>query len=142
MQKTMAVAVGLGVVCMLSGCVLVPIALVGGGVIGGIAISEDTVQTDFDESYDDVWNAALQVVDQLGAIEIKDEDVGRIQGYVPKSKVMVQLQQLTPATVRVHVKARKTAGVVPDIKTSHRVAHGIAEALEESAAAEASSAGE
>jgi hypothetical protein len=142
MQKVIAVVAGIGVACMVSGCVLVPIALVGGGVIGGIAISEDTVQTDFDESYDEVWNAALGVVDELGKVEIKDEDVGRIQGYVPKSKVTVQLQQLTPSTVRVHVKARKTAGVVPDIKTSHRVAHGIAEALEETASSEEGSVGE
>ncbi len=129
MRKIPLWTVAIGSLCLFSGCILVPIALVGGGVIGGIAISEDTVQNELDASYDDVWNASVQVLDESGAIETKDKEIGTIKGYVPKSKVTVTVSQLTESTVRLQVKARKTAGVVPDIKMAHRIAHRIASVL-------------
>ena len=131
MRRIVALVVGVGTLWLLCGCVLVPIALIGGGVIGGIAIGQDTVQNEFDRSYDEVWDASMKVIDEAGAIETKDKEIGRIRGYVPKSKVTVTITQLTESTVRIQVKARKTAGVVPDIKTAHRVAHRIATALKE-----------
>jgi len=128
-QKIIAVSLGVCMTCALSGCILVPIALVGGGVIGGMAISEDTVQTEFDRSYAQVWDASLAVLDKAGAIEIKDKELGIIQGYVRKSKVTVRLEELTASTVRIQVKARKSAGVLPDIKTSHTIAYRVSKSL-------------
>ena len=112
------------------GCVLIPIALVGGGIIGGIAISEDTVQNEFDAGYDEVWDASVRVLEESGVVETKDKAAGHIQGYVPKSKVTITVSQLTPSAVRIQVKSRKTAGVVPDIKTSHRIAHRIVQSVQ------------
>jgi len=135
MAKIFGLIVGSGIMCFLCGCVLVPLALVGGGVVGGLAISEDTVQTEFDRSYDDVWDACVEVLGSAGAIEMKDKEVGRIQGYVPKSKVTVTVEQLTPAAVRIQVKARKAARLLPDINMSHRIAYRIGMSLKESPAA-------
>jgi hypothetical protein len=131
MWKITLWTVGIGTLCLFCGCVLIPIALVSGGVIGGIAISEDTVQNEFDYSYDAVWNASVDVLEESGFIEAKDKEIGTIKGYVPKSKVTITVSQLTKSTVTIQVKARKSAGVVPDINTAHRVAHRIAAALEE-----------
>ncbi len=132
MGRALALTVGGAVACLLCGCVLVPIALVGGGVVGGMAISEDTVQTEFDRSYDEVWAASLDVLEKAGGIETKDKEIGRIEAYVPKSKVTIKVEQLTASTVRVQVKARKVARVLPDIKTAHRIAYRIGASLKES----------
>lgn len=137
MNRIIALVIGLCLMCLLSGCFLVPVALVGGGVVGGMAISEDTVQTEFDQSYDRVWNASVKVLDEAGAIETKDKEIGRIRAYVPKSKVTVTVERLTPSTVKLQVKARKSAGVLPDINMAHRIAYRISEALKEPARAEA-----
>ena len=125
MRKTGLLTLGCVISWLACGCVLIPIALVGGGIVGGIAISEDTVQNELDASYDAVWDASVKVLEEAGAVETKDKEAGHIQGYVPKSKVTITVSQLTPSTVRIQVKARKTAGVVPDIKMAHRVAYRI-----------------
>ena len=137
MNKIIAPVIGLCLMCLLCGCVLVPIALVGGGVVGGMAISEDTVQTEYDGSYDEVWDASVKVLDEAGAIESKDKEIGRVRAYVPKSKVTVRVERLTASTVRIQVKARKSAGVLPDINMAHRIAYRISEALKEAARPEA-----
>ncbi len=130
MRKTTLLTLGCVILWLACGCVLIPIALVGGGIIGGIAISEDTVQNELDASYDEVWDASVKVLEEAGAVETKDKEIGEIRGYVPKSKVTVTVAQLTPSTVRVQVKARKTAGVVPDIKMAHRVAYRIVQSVQ------------
>jgi hypothetical protein len=141
MKKIFALTVSLWVVFHLSGCVLVPLALVGGGVVGGIAISEDTVQTEFDHSYDRVWDACVEVLEKAGAITAREKEAGRITAHVPKSKVTVQLEQPTESTVRVQVKARKIVGVVPDIKLAHTIAHRIGMAIKEAPVAASARAG-
>jgi hypothetical protein len=131
MKRITELIVALAVACTLPGCVLVPLALVGGGVVGGMAISEDTVQNEFEDTYDRVWDASVAALDKAGGIESKDKEAGRIVGYVTKSKVTIRVEQLTNSTVRIQVKVRKSAGVLPDIKTAHSVAHRIGLALKE-----------
>ena len=131
MGKTIALTICILVTCLLCGCFLIPVALVGGGVVGGMAIGEDTVQNEFDVPYDKVWDASVTALDKLGGIESKDKDAGTIVGYVKKSKATISVEQLTPATVRIQVKVRKSAGVRPDINTAHAIAHRIALELKE-----------
>lgn len=140
MRKIITLVIGNLIICFLCGCFLVPVALVGGGVVGGMAISEDTVQNEFDVAYDKVWDASADALDKLGNIESKDKDAGRIEGYVRKSKATIRVEQLTAATVRIQVKVRKSAGVLPDIKTAHTIAHRIATTVKEAPAAETSEA--
>lgn len=135
MRRILSLSICIGIICLVCGCALIPLALVGGGVVGGLAISEDTVQTEFDRSYDDVWNACVEVLESAGAIEMKDREVGRIQAYVPKSKVTVTVEQLTPAAMRIQVKARKAARLLPDINMAHRIAYRIGMSLKEPPAA-------
>lgn len=130
MRKIGLLTLGWVISWLACGCVLIPIALIGGGIVGGIAISEDTVQNEFDASYDEVWDASVNVLEESGVVETKDKEAGHIQGYVPKSKVTITVSQLTPSAVRIQVKARKTAGVVPDIKMSHRIAYRIVQSVQ------------
>jgi len=141
MKKIVAVTAGVWILCLLSGCFLVPIALVGGGVIGGLAISEDTVQTEFDKGYDQVWGASVEALEKVGAVETKDKEIGRIEGHARKSKVTIKLEQVTASTVRIQVKARKTVGVLPDIKTAQRIAYRINTSLKEAGDVQTSKAG-
>ena len=131
MGRTIALGLGGLLACLVCGCALVPIALVGGGVVGGLAISEDTVQAEYDRGYDQVWNAAADVLEKAGVVQSKAKEQGRIEGYVPKSKVTITVERLTASTVRVQVKARKSSGVLPDIKTSHKIAFRIGEMVEQ-----------
>ena len=62
-----------------------------GGIVGGIAISEDTVQTEFDQGYDQVWNASVDVLRKAGSLITKYKQAGRIEAHVPKSKVTVRV---------------------------------------------------
>jgi len=140
MRRIITLAIGNLVICFLCGCFLVPVALVGGGIVGGIAISEDTVQNEFDCAYDKVWDASVDALDKAGGIESKDKEAGRIVGYARKSKVTIAVEQLTASTVRIQVKARKTAGVVPDIKTADSIAHRISLGLKEASPAPPSEA--
>lgn len=141
MTKIIALSASVLAMYVISGCALVPVALVGGGVVGGMAISEDTVQTEFDRNYDQAWGTSVSVLERAGAIETSDKEAGRIEGYVRKSKVTIRLEQLTPSTVRIQVKARKSAGVLPDIDTAHTIAYRITTALTESPRPAASSPG-
>jgi hypothetical protein len=88
----------------LYGCAAV---LVGAGVAGGIAISEDTGKLEVDTSFDRAWKIAYDTVKSMGAITKSDRDTGKIEAVVQESKVDVKIVPLTTRTVRIEVKARK-----------------------------------
>jgi hypothetical protein len=101
----------------LSGCVFV----VGGtlGAVGGYAITRDTIQGEYDASYQNAWKAAQQTCSTLGVIVIRDSNKGMIEATVDRAKVKVEITQLTPVATRIKVKARK--GIFPRIGTAQNV---------------------
>ncbi|MBI3316743.1 MAG: DUF3568 family protein [Candidatus Omnitrophica bacterium] len=96
-----------------SGCA---IFLLGAGAAGGYAITDDEVEGHTDVPLKKAWKAAEAVIEQEGAIILRDETAGKIEGLVEGSEIKVGLEQVTSKTVRVRVKARKTKGLFPDIK--------------------------
>lgn len=89
--------------------------LVGGGIAGGIAISEDTIEGNVDKSLDPVWNAAREVIMSEGFIRIEDKPHGIIEAEVRKSQVNLDIRKITEKTVRIQVKARKGYKLIPDL---------------------------
>lgn len=87
-----------------SGCAAI---LIGAGVAGGVAISEDTAKLEVDSSYDHAWSVAYNTVKSMGIISAQNKDSGKIEADVQDSKIDVKVLPVTSKTVRIEVKARK-----------------------------------
>lgn len=98
-----------------SGCALF---LVGAGAAGGYAVSKDEIEGFTEAKKDRVWASLKNVVKEDGAITLEDKERGYLEAIVGKSTVKVRLDQVTPTSSRLRVKARKTKGLFPDIKTA------------------------
>ena len=94
------------------------------GVIGGVAISEDTVQSEIDAGYDQVWNVTLNEIEKMaGKVTLKDKVTGLMEAKVRASNVHIQIDRITEKTVRLKVKARKN--YLPNIKLAHEISARI-----------------
>jgi hypothetical protein len=97
------------------------IFLLGAGAAGGYAISKDEIEGMTDVAYNKVWVALKDDLQARGALTLEDRAHGRIEAVVDASTVEAQVDQVTPKTVRVRVKARKTKGLFPDIKLAQDI---------------------
>lgn len=88
------------------GCVPLVIGVVAGGVTV-YAVSKDTVQGETDKSYDAVWNAALRVTKIRGTVKEQNYTKGTIEGEADASRVYIRVFNVTRATTRLRVSARK-----------------------------------
>ncbi len=114
---------GVLVGALFSGCALYPVVLVGTGVLGGVAISEDTVKSEVDVDYDRVWNAVLNEMEKSGDVILKDKIHGTVEGKVQSSEIHITVERITPKTVRFKVKSRKH--FLPNIKLAHELSTRI-----------------
>ena len=101
-----------------SGCA---VFLLGAGAAGGYAISKDEIEGHTDQSFEKTWNALVVVINSEGGITLKDKTTGKIEAQIKESDVKASLEQITPKTVRVRIKARKTKGVFPDIELAQEL---------------------
>ena len=128
MRRTRHLSIGLGILLATSffssGCALL---LLGGGVLGGVAISEDTVRSDLDKPFNQIWDIAHQELKEMGAVTLKDKEHGRLEADVEHARVWIALDQLTPKTVRLEVKARKN--MLPKIKLAQKISTRILKRL-------------
>ena len=89
------------------------------GVLGGMAISEDTVQSEVEAGYRKVLGVTLDELERMGTVTMKDETGGRIEAKVKSSEVVATLEQATDKVVRLKVKARKR--LLPNVKLAHEI---------------------
>lgn len=104
MKKMWMSCVLMGALLSCYGCAAV---LIGAGVAGGVAISEDTAKLDADASYSRAWKATYDTLQEMGAITTQDKDSGKIEASIQDTKVDARLVPLTSKTVRIQIKARK-----------------------------------
>ena len=102
---------------LLQACAL--LLLGGAGVLGGMAISEYTVQSEIEANYKKVWAITLDEVERMGKIKMKDEQGGRIEAKVKGSEVIATVEPATDKVVRLKVKARKR--LLPNVKLAHEI---------------------
>ncbi len=120
-MKKFSVILGIMISCAgVSGCAAV---LVGAGVAGGIAISEDTAKLEADTSYDRAWKLTYDAVKSMGVITKSDRDLGKIEAMVQESKVEAKIVPLTSRTVRIEIKARKN--LLPNMDLAMRIINKI-----------------
>ncbi|MBI4436856.1 MAG: DUF3568 family protein [Candidatus Omnitrophica bacterium] len=101
----------------LSGCAAL---LIGTGVLGGVAISEDTVRSEVDTEYDRAWATTLNELEKMGGeFTVKDKVRGVIEVKVRASNIHIEVDRLTPKTIRLTVKSRKR--LLPNIKLAHEI---------------------
>ena len=108
------------VVCaamLLSGCVYMVIG--GVAAAGGYAVTRDTIQGETDKKFDDVWQAATDIVAVMGTVKSESYELGKLEGIVNGARVNLSVSQLTPSTVRLTVKARKF--IFPSIANAQNI---------------------
>jgi hypothetical protein len=101
-------------ICVLGVCALMLLSLcgcaallIGGGVAGGIAISKDTAKLEKDSSFWHAWDVTHRVLSDIGGISLQDKRAGKIEADIRDSKVTARITQITNASIRITVKARK-----------------------------------
>ena len=104
MKKILMICCVIGMVLSSHGCAAV---LIGAGVAGGVAISEDTAKLDADASYSRAWKATYDTLTDMGTIDAQDKDSGKIDATIQGAKVDARVVPLTSKTVRIQIKARK-----------------------------------
>ena len=98
--------------------------LVASGVAAGYAVSRDSVILDLDKSWESVWNACVDEVKYEGRLKRENRKRSRIDARIRDVDVVLTLEQLTPATVRVVIRARKH--LLPRVEVAQRLGLGIA----------------
>lgn len=91
---------------LLNGCV----ALVAGGIgAGAVAFTRGELGSSYDEPYDRTWQAALDVLGEMGiSIYNTNKDGGLIEGTKKDgTNVRLAIESLTPKTTKVRIRVGK-----------------------------------
>ncbi len=116
-------AVGLLAVASLglSGC---PVLLLGAGVAGGYAISEDSVRNQFEMTKPDLYARSRAVAQELGLITAEDSRGGIIRAKIQDANVTISVKPLTRKSVELKVKARNSF-MMPEVDVAQAVYNKI-----------------
>ena len=115
-MKTLHCAVAAALAWSVGGCAAV---LVGTGVLGGLAVSDDTVQTTLDRRPEIIFRFAKAEMEQQGTITLEDDRHFKLQARVDASDVTVTVQSISRQTARLRVKARKN--LLPNLELAHQI---------------------
>ncbi len=111
--------------CLLvTNCGCAPILLTTAGVIVGYAVSRDSVTLDLDRPWDRIWEISLEETKHQGIVKREDRVKGRIDARIREADVTLSLEQLTPSTVRVVIRARKH--LLPKVDVAQRLGVAVA----------------
>lgn len=111
---------------LFSGC---PLFLLGAGAAGGYAVSKDQIEGILEKKLDSVYKASRETLMYEGFIRSEDKPHGTIEGEVKKSIVNIEVNQMSERTVRLRVKARKAAKLLPDIELANELYNKIIKKL-------------
>ena len=101
-----------------SGCA---IFLLGAGAAGGYAVSKDEIEGIMDTPFERVYKSTKTVIQKEGALTLEDKERGKLEAVVEGSMVNANVEQVTPKTVRLRVKARKVKGLFPNVKVAQKI---------------------
>lgn len=87
--------------------------------MAGYVVSRDSVTIDLERPWDNVWQACLKEVNRQGRVKRENRLKGRIDARIRETDVVVTLESLTPATVRVVIRARKN--LLPHMEVAQRL---------------------
>jgi len=122
--KRIALALSLlAVAATLPGCLLVAGAAVGAGVVH--ATGDDTLEVVLRAPPSRVYDEALEHLRGRGALERSDPAARVHEASVDGASVTVTVLEEEPGSARLRVRARRNAGISPDLETAERVASAI-----------------
>lgn len=117
MNKTNIIfAVGLICCLLFSGCIFI---VAGVGVLGGYAISKDTIQGETDKNFLSIWDSSLDILKVMGLVYTEHKSKGTLEAKVNSSDVKIVIEELTVKTTRLRVSARKY--LFPDISLAQKI---------------------
>ncbi len=116
-KKLIAVISGITACLFLCGCFYV--VLGGIAAVGGYAVSQDTIQGETEKGFDSVWYTAVNTLSIMGLNNSQSRELGKITAVINGAKVTVNVMQLTPSTIRLKVKARKS--LFPSITNAQNI---------------------
>lgn len=104
---------------MLSGCAAL---LLGVGLAGGYAVSQDSVRNVFDLPKNRIFDQSLAVAKQQGVVTVEDRVHGRIQAKIQKTNITITVRPLTRRAIELKVQGRNDVllpemDVVQDVYT-------------------------
>ncbi len=123
-----SVAVAVALASALPGCLFVAGAAVGAGAL--VVTADDSVETTLESPFDRVYGIAVEEIQRRGTITLQTKEFGRLEGdvVVPNdSHVVVKIERLDDATVKLTVSARTLGSTLPDQDTAKAVATSIIE---------------
>ena len=118
---TLTVAMGI------SGCAPV-IWAVGAGVVGGYAVSRDTVEGTMAKGQDELWDASSKVAAIMGTINASDRKSSEMTAMINGANVTITIIPVNLTTSKLRVKARKA--IFPRIGVAQEVYTKILNQLE------------
>ncbi len=107
---------------LFTGCAAV---LIGAGVAGGIAISDDTVKTNVDTSFNSVWTNTVATLKNMGTVILEDKNHGKAEAMIEDSHAWINVKKLTEKATEIKIKVRKN--LLPNIDLAHKISVNIVE---------------
>jgi hypothetical protein len=109
-----------------SGCVF--LAVGAAGVVGGYAVSPDTVQGQVSRSLDETWDVSKEILGIMGQIVQENQHGSELIAMISGTKVTVTLAAINVSTTKLTVKARKS--FIPKIDVAQDVYAKIVNSME------------
>jgi len=96
------------------------------GVAGGYAVSRDGIEGITDKPYNEVWEAASNILNVQGRVEMSDKKRGVMHVKMGGSVVHFKMEKATSHSVVFRVQARKFFKMFPDMNLARRLYSVIA----------------
>jgi hypothetical protein len=111
-----------------SGCIPLWVGAGVAGVVGGYAVSPDTVQGQVSRSLNETWDASKEIVGIMGQIVEENQQGNQLVGMISGTRVTVSFSAINVSTTKLSVKARKS--FVPKIDVAQDVYAKIVNSME------------
>lgn len=100
-----------------SGC---PVLLIGAGVAGGYAISNDTATATLERKFDAVWSVTVEELRKMATVTDENKTAGTLEAKTPDgARFWITLKRPTDASVSLTIKARKN--MLPKPKAAQKL---------------------
>ncbi len=104
------------------------VLLLGTGVLGGLAISDDTVQTEINRHPSVIYRLAKEELMRLGRLTLDDAEHWTLQATTrDASEVTVTIKRVGEEPAQLRIQARRN--LLPNIKLAHQLSTNIIKRL-------------
>jgi hypothetical protein len=121
MRRNLIFIIATAAGCLTGGCTTVLIGSAAG--VGAYAITQDSVTTSFDASFQKAWKVANVQLKKMGTVDDSFQKLGEIIATVDDSSVHVKISRLTEKTVDIRVSARKN--MLPNVELAQLILASI-----------------